>query len=640
MNGTMQFRCPFCGFNGGVRIPAHFPKGRTIRIRCSRCRKPFPLSLGRLFPQKQAESYRALVPGSLPCRGERIGRLWVESTGPSADRTPLIVLPAHPALSHEVMHDLMDPFQEYLRILYLEFPGSARNRDAEAVPGCGSSILDSLDALKKRFNASRFHLLAHLASCPLALKAAEARPQAFASLILIEPDMDLAGRIRNTGRNADLRRFLHGSYRERERAKLLYAIIKEVWDWRLEENHARGLARIMAPGFRPPALRHDILHCRYRVGYRKLSRQRIPMLIYYARDGGETTRRDVLYLQASTPGAETAALERGGAWAPWFGGTWFANKLLSFKRKADSRQGAVRRRTQTLNGQPLGWMLALFILLAGGLSAGSSLLRWQPDFMQRVIPPVLAGLLPILWFLIPKKVNPLAFLRFRAFSLPSTLLPLLLGALIGLYFQALTATLPALPLQWAILPGLGSDFLYSLLPEAEGRLYELAALGVLTLFVFGVAENLWILRRSPLQILVPTVLFALLPPAFPDVLWRLPAGFIAAVLFAASLSIYSVLFLLAGFAAVSQLAVPLELLPVSWPGYQGAAVTIAVLALALLITVLAVTKAKEVSAEELYLRRSINREGRLLRWATGPGIVIVVFSLIGAAALAFGFLAA
>jgi hypothetical protein len=115
----MRFQCPSCGFSGGVRIPVHLPKGKTVRIRCSRCREPFPLSLGKLFPQEYPTGYEALVPDSLGCVGTKVGELWVETVGSREDGTPVLVFPAHPSLSHDVMHDLLDSFGEYIRICYL-----------------------------------------------------------------------------------------------------------------------------------------------------------------------------------------------------------------------------------------------------------------------------------------------------------------------------------------------------------------------------------------------------------------------------------------------------------------------------------------------------------------------------------------
>jgi hypothetical protein len=134
------------------------------------------------------------------------------------------------------------------------------------------------------------------------------------------------------------------------------------------------------------------------------------------------------------------------------------------------------------------------------------------------------------------------------------------------------------------------------------------------------------------------VLFTLLPPAFPDILWKLPGGFAAAVLFASSLSIYSPLCLIAGFAAASELAIPLDKLPIFWGNIQGVATTITLLAAAILLAVLLGTRGKPISPEELYFAGKLNGEQRLLRWSASLGTVIVVFSLIAAAALVFGFI--
>jgi hypothetical protein len=280
-------------------------------------------------------------------------------------------------------------------------------------------------------------------------------------------------------------------------------------------------------------------------------------------------------------------------------------------------------------------MVAIFALLAVGVSSGLSLLRFQPDFMSQVIPPLLAGVLPILWFLIPKKLNPISFFRFRGFSLRTVVLPLAVGTLLGIFFRSLLLTVGDLTLPVSLPPSF-----VAVAPTNQGRLFQLAGIAVLSLFVFGVAENLWVLRRSRLQILMPTLLFTLLPPSFPDILWRLPLGFAAAILFASSLSIFSPLFLLAGFAAASRLPLPLDLAPLSWQSYQGVAVTIGVLAAAILLSVFVGTSGKPVPPEDVYFSRTINKDNRLFQWEPGLGIVMVIFSLIAAGALIFGFIAA
>ena len=279
-------------------------------------------------------------------------------------------------------------------------------------------------------------------------------------------------------------------------------------------------------------------------------------------------------------------------------------------------------------------MVLSFAVLAAGLSFSAGLLRFQPAFVSRVLPPLLAGLLPIVWFVFPKKMKPLTFLRFRRLSPTAVLIAVATGALLGVFYRSLLLTLEAVTL-----PAIPPEYLISLAPGARGRLLELAGIAVAGLFVYGAAANLWVLRRSKLQVLLPTLLFTLLPPAFPDILWRLPLGFAAAVLFAAGLSIYPPLFLIAGFAAASESPIPLERLPISWGSTQGVAVTIASLAGAILLTVLLGTRGKTIAPEERYFAGILNPEDQPLRWRPSLGTVIVVFSLIAAAALIFSFLA-
>jgi pimeloyl-ACP methyl ester carboxylesterase len=631
----MRFQCPDCGFSGVVRMPAHLPKGKTVRIRCSRCQKAFPLSLGRLFPQEYPAGYQALVPDSLGCRGTKVGRLWVETVGSREDGIPVIVFSAHPSLSHVVMHDLMDSFAEYFRICYLEFPGTRRNREELTKQSYGAVLSDHVERLKKHLGVSRFHLLTHLGSTPLALDAANRHPDSVASVILIEPDLRLSGHAFRRSITGKLNNTASEEGQNQDPEEPLISLLQDIWKSKLPQPHARGLAKILRPGFQPDHLNHDLVQSQNTLRYATLSRRKSPVLILYSRDGADAARRCALFLQAALPATEMGAVEKGGAWAAWFHHFAIANRLLSFKRRAESKErSSARKRSQTLSGQPLGWMVLTFAVLAAVLTLGADLFRFQPDFMSRVIPSMLAGLLPILWFVVPKKINPIAFLRFRRFSLRTVLLPLAIGAVLGAFYRSLLLTMG----RGSLLPDLPA-FMISIAPGGRGRILELAGIAIVSLFVFGVAENLWLLRRSGLQVLLPTMLFTLLPPAFPDILWKLPAGFAAAVLFAAGPSIYSPLFLIAGFGAASELPLPLEQLPITWGSIQGVAATITLLAAAILLTVFLGTGGKPIPPEELYFARTINREGRLLQWDTNLGIVIVVFSLIAAAVFLYSFLA-
>jgi len=633
--GSMRFRCPSCGFNGAVLIPAHLPKGKTVRVRCSRCQDLFPLTLGRLFPQEYPASYQALVADALGCRGTRVGRLWVESVGHREDRTPVVVFPAHPSLPHDVMHDLMDSFGEYFRICYLEFPGTRRNPEGLENKSYASIFAEHIDLLRVHLRVLRFHLLSHLGSAPLALDAAARHPESVASVILIEPDLRLRERASRRRFRAKLDTVIPKTNRNEDRKKLLESMLQESWDSKLPRPHAEGLAKILSQGFQPANLKHKLVESPRSLRYGRLKRLKTPVLVLHSRDGSQSSRRDALYLQSTVPAVETVAVDRGGAWALWLRGTAIASRLLSFKRAAgNTNKPILRKRSRTLNGQPLGWMILVYTFLAAGLTLGSGRLRFQPDFMARVIPALLAGLLPILWFIIPKKINPIVFLRFRNFSIRTVVLPIAIGALLGVFYRSLILTVGKLILSMPLPPAV-----LSTAPGGKGRLLELAGITIASLFVFGVAENLLVLRRSRLQVLLPALLFTLLPPAFPDILWKLPMGFVAAVLFAAGMSIYAPLILLAAFAALSELPLPIDRLPISWHSAQGVAATITVLAAAILPAVSAGTSGKPLPPEELYFSGTIHADARLLRWQTSLGIVLVVFSLIAAAAFVFSFLA-
>jgi len=630
----MRFRCPACGFNGGVRIPAHLPKGKTVRIRCSRCNKPFPLSLGKLFPQEYPAGYQALVPDSLGCSGTKEGELWLESAGSRNGGMPVIAFPPHPSLPHDVMHDLLDSFGEYFRICYVEFPGTRRNPRDPGNRSYSTIFCDHVEILKRHLGAQRFHLLAHLGSAALALEVANRHPESVASVVLIDPDLRFAEKASRRSIIGKLGIATSAQGQSRDPEELLTALLQDVWSSNLPQPHVQGLAKILSPGFQPEELNHDVVKSGSTLRYTTLSRSKIPVLVIYAKDGAVASRKDALFLQATVPAAETESIEKGGAWAAWFRHSAIGNRLLSFKRSVERKdRGLPRIRSHTLSGQPLGWMVLLFALLAAGLSFASSLFRFQPDFMSRVIPPLLAGLLPIVWFLVPKKINPLAFFRFRYFSLQTAALPLATGALLGGFYKSLLLTLETVSIPFS-----PPSYLISIAPGGSGRILELAGIAVISLFVFGVAENLWVMRRSRLQILMPILLFTLLPPAFPDVLWKLPGGFAAAVLFAANLSLYSPLFLIAGFAAATQLPIPFERLPIAWGSIQGVAATILLLAAAILLTIFLGTRGRPVPPEDLYFEKTLNREGRLLQWSTSLGIILVVFSLIAASALVFGFL--
>ena len=232
--------------------------------------------------------------------------------------------------------------------------------------------------------------------------------------------------------------------------------------WRLtaEEPHLRGLARLLAHGFTPERFRQGEQALRCRPKHGRLSRLRIPALIASARDGSRNARADALFLAANLPAAELAALEEGGGMAAWSGSSWLANKLLAFKRSAErAPQERTRRRIQMASGQPLAWIAILFTALTWGLTWGLSRLPFQPPFAAKVLPPLLGALLPIMWFLLPRRMNPFVLLRFRAFCGETVLLPLAIGGLLGFGFFSLSAA----GLAWKPPPGAPAFLFLSLI---------------------------------------------------------------------------------------------------------------------------------------------------------------------------------
>jgi hypothetical protein len=626
----MRFRCPSCGFSGRVQVPVHFPRGRRARIRCTRCHKPFILAVGRLWPQDSAESYDALLPGALDCRGEKVGRIWVETTGSRSGSNPLVALQAHPSLSHEILHDLLDPFKDSFTVCFLEFPGSAWSPDAAAEGDLLESLLHTLDLLKLKLKADRIHLLGHLDSCRLTLRVAQTRPKDIGSLILLEPLLCgptagepiipwSAGGLEPTPAAA---------------AEAVRSLAAGHWRLPVEEVHLRGLAQLLAHGFTPERFRQGEQALRYRPRHGHLSRLRIPTLIASARDGSAPARADALYLAASLPAGELAILEEGGGMAAWSGSSWLANKLLAFKRNAEKApQERARRRAQMVGGQPLAWMTVLFAALAWGLTWGLDRLNLQPGFTGKVLPPFLGALLPILWFLLPRRMNPFVLLRFRAFRAGTVLLPLAIGGFLGFGFFSLSAA----GLAWRP-PLTYPAFLSSLPLGSPGRPYLFLALAFSILFLHGFLQSLLCLRRSRWRLALPLLLFVLVPLSFPDALWALPAAAASVLLFGHSLSVYSPLFLLAGVLFGSELPAPYPAIAAALGGAQGWVLALVLLIGAAFLTALLLTAKKGYAPDTLYYAESLNRDEKAYRWHASTGLVLVLFSLLAAVALVFALL--
>jgi pimeloyl-ACP methyl ester carboxylesterase len=626
----MRFRCPSCGFLGRVQVPAHFQRGRRARIRCARCHKPFILAVGRLWPQDSAEAYDALVAGALDCRGERLGKLWVETVGARSGGNPLVVLQPHPSLSHELLHDLLNPFKEYFTVSYVEFPGSPWSPDAPVEGKWAEQFLHTLDLLRLKLKADRVHLLGHLDSCRLALRAAQARRKEIASLLLLEPLLAgpapgepgmpwVAGGLQPTPAAA---------------TETVRALASGHWGLSCEETRLRGLAQLFAHGFTPERFRRGQEALRFRPRHGNLSRLRVPALICSSRDGAAASRADALYLATNLPGGELAVLEEGGAMAAWSGSSWLANKILAFKRGAEKApQERIRARSRMVSGQPAAWMTVLFAALAWGLTWALHRLNLQPQFMAEVLPPFLGGLLPLLWFVLPRRIKPFTLLRFRAFRARTVLAPLAIGSLLGLAFFSLSAA----GLAWSP-PQTWPSFLRSLPLGSPGRPYLFLARAFSLLFIHGFLQSLLFLRRSPWKRGLPLLLYILVPLSFPDALWAAPAGALSVLLFGRSLSVFTPLFLLAGLLLGSELPVPYPAIAAALSGAQGWILALVLLVGAVFLAAALLTGKKTYGLETLYYFDSLNRDEKAYRWRANAGVVLVIFTLLAAGGLIFAFL--
>ena len=257
-----------------------------------------------------------------------------------------------------------------------------------------------------------------------------------------------------------------------------------------------------------------------------------------------------------------------------------------------------------------------------------------------MLPAFLGALLPIFWFLLPRGFNPFVLHRFRAFRARTVLLPLTVGALLGAAFFSLNASgLTWRPPAPAALP----DLFASLPLGHPGRPYLFLALLASAVFCFGLLGNLVLLRRLRAGLLLPIVLFAVVPLSWPDLLWSVPASVVAALLFAHDLSVFSPLAVVAGVFFGSELPAAYLRRPDALGALAGASGW--VLALILLIgaaflTALELTWKRGYTAEELYFSTSLNKGGKTYRWRPAIGVVLVIFSSLAAAAVVFGFLRA
>jgi hypothetical protein len=659
----MRYHCPSCERAGTARIPDNFPRDKKARIRCPACAHSFVLAPGRLWPQDNEAAYRALSAAAGGDAGGLLGGLQVKVHGKARETYPLLVLPPHPALPSTLMPDLLDFMTEYTRVCYLAFPETAAGDVDEAASPGWKADLERLravtDLLKVRLHTDRFHLLCQSGSAALALQLARDRPQLVASLIFLEPELDC----RPGGAARRLLARVPEEMGRKRKQELLFTLFRERWRSNLPDNHLRGLASLLAPGF-SPARMGETLRRPPTVRYHFLTRLKIPALVVLSRDGRRECRENGLFLQACLPAAEILELDKGGAWAAWISSASFPNRLLVFLRAHGRAAPSAVEPAASPANQSLGWMLALFALLSLGLSCLPAFFTFQPAYMGKVLPLVLGSILPLIWYLLPKRMGIFRILRFRGFRFRHLLPAVLAGLLLGLSWDALAHT-PALDRLAGLiagpaarlsarladlLPGLPRPARSFIWPPAgsPGRGPLLAGLLASSLLVFGYFQSLLTVRRARWQLLLPVLLFTLFPPAWPDLLWRLPFALGAALLFARSLSLASPFFMLAGFYAASELpwmlgfgSAAAVLTPSGLPALPlGPMAAAAVLMLLLFLATVLIWGRKKAaySPEELYFHTTLSRRRASLRWRVVPGGVLLLFSLLAAVILVFGFL--
>lgn len=640
----MKFRCPSCGFTGIIRVPDYFPRGKKVAINCVKCNKKFSLTTGKLWPQASEAAYRALIPETLDCKGEIFGNLWVEITGAKSDSPPLFVFPSDLAFPHEIMHDLVGPLSNYTHICYLEFPGTRRNPAADN----GNGYFESFEMIMERLKATEFHILSHKTSCSLALStAAHFGTEVCSALILIEPLIAESPLQRAAQNDPQLFTPLQNNSAGNalsvgSRKDILFAILSEYRTGELEEYHTRGIAGIMAPGLSVELLAGELKQPDNKLTYRKLSRIKAPALILTAAasTGEEAEGKahqqaidDILFIDSSIPQAEIQNAKKTGDWAYWFSVEYFAAAVSSFTQRVKKRKReAAHPRSRTISTLPVGWLTAASFLLIWGLTFLLHKATYVPDYMRRVVPVVVGALAPLASFLLPRKINLFQLQRFSNLKFSRTLLAAAAGIFLGISWAALLLIFKGALLFPSIIP----SFLLSLPAGTEGRIFLFMAILLLQLLLFGVLENILIIRRSPVKILLPALLFSLMPFSFPDLIWQLPLGAASAFLMYRHLSIYSPLTLLLGFALSSELLLKYFNLTLPFFIIPAAAAVFFILFLSAVF----LKPAARSSGGPLirYYTTSLLRDNKHFPWRISRGIFISLLTLIASIILIVGFL--
>ena len=380
--------------------------------------------------------------------------------------------------------------------------------------------------------------------------------------------------------------------------------------------------------------------------YRRLARLRMPVLVLSSRDGADRRREDALFLKNALPAAALEELDPGGIWAPWLPGERFATQLSRFLLRSGGATSAGGRSSMahSVLGAPAGWVAFTALAIGWALAFLSARATFRPEYMGQVLPLLLASLVPLLWFVLPRGIPPGPLFRLNRGGGAATPLGVLAGLLFGGAAALGLRLLAGDGWPGGLLPPLPEGFppapLGSLAPGAAGRPWLAAAVMLSALPSLAFLGNLLRLRRAPGRVLLPALLFALLPPFWPDVLWKLPLGLAGALLFARSLSFWPPLGLIAAFELAARVLAGLlpggELPPevgrflLERPTGPATALLLAGLG------VLCLLGSPRSAPSPARLYPPARTAG--YRWHAGWGVLAVILSTLAAAVLVVGFL--
>jgi len=514
----------------------------------------------------------------------------------------------------------------------------------------------------ERLKVKEFHILGHKASCSIALStAAHFGREVCSALILIEPlitesplqraaqnDPQLLAPVQNNSAGdspaGGTSPSVGNAPATASREDILFAILSEYRTGELAEYHIRGLAGIMAPGLSVELLAGELKQPNEKPTYRKLSRIEAPALILTAAastaeeaedKAHQQAIEDIFFIDSSLPQAEIENAKKPGDWGCWFSAESFTATVSSFIQRAKKiRKEAGRLRNCTISALPVGWLTAASFLLIWGLTFLLHKVTYVPDYMRRVVPVVVGSLAPFASFLLPRKINLFQLQRFSNLNSGGTLLAAAAGTFLGISWSGLLLAFKGASPFPSIIP----PFLLSLPAGAEGRIFLFMAILLLQLLLFGVLENILIIRRSPVKILLPALLFSLMPLSFPDLIWQLPLGAASACLMYRQLSIYSPLALLIGFALSSELL--LKYFNLNLPFFILPAAA-AVFFILFLLAVLLQPAAGSIGNPLIrYYTASLLRKSKHFPWRFSRGIFISLLALIASVIFIIGFLRA